>query len=143
VKFGTPITGEEYFKLEHAPAPRRLLPTLIALKDEKAVNEVERDFYGRKQRVPVALREANLDIFKAKEIAIVDQIIEECWGKTGTHLSKISHRFKGWKLAEEGETIPYEIALVHLRKPTADELKKTNKHIRAAKEASRSGGRRS
>ena len=37
-------------------------------------------------------------------------------------MSLMSHRFRGWKLAADGETIPYEVSLVSFERPTPADL---------------------
>lgn len=121
VKFGKPITGQEYFALEYGPAPRRLKPVLAQMERHGEAATREDDFHGFRQRRTFALREANLEHFSSEEIATVDHIIRDWWGRTGTELSEASHRLIGWKVAAEGETIPYSVALVCRREPTKKE----------------------
>lgn len=46
------------------------------------------------------------------KIALVTELLEMCWNHSGNELSELSHRFAGWRLAGDKETIPYEVALV-------------------------------
>lgn len=121
VKFGRPITGLEYFALEYGPAPRHLKPVLADMVRRKEAAFREDDFHGYRQRRTFALREADLSLFDGEEIALVDHIIRDWRDRTGTELSDASHRFIGWKVAAEGETIPYSVALVCRREPTKKE----------------------
>ena len=77
----------------------------------------DRDHFGRTQKVPVALREARLDGFTPEEIAVVTEVLDALRSKNAKGISTLSHRFAGWELAKDGETIPYEVALVHFKKP--------------------------
>ena len=56
---------------------------------------------------PVNLREANLDEFTAKEICLVDKVIDALWGLGADDTSDLSHRYVGWKMTKENENIPY------------------------------------
>jgi hypothetical protein len=116
-RWGAPITGQTYFALEQGPAPKHMLPTLQLLQQKGWLAIAVRDYYGHQQHKPVALREAVLDDFAAREISLVDEIIEKCWNKTGLELSEASHGFIGWKLANLKEDIPYEVALVGKPEP--------------------------
>ena len=118
---GTPITGQEYFKLEHGPAPRLMRPLIDDMKANEQLAIAERSYYGRQQKKPVALREADLTKFSAQEIAVVDQVLRAFQDHNGKELSELSHNFAGWQLAEEGETIPYSSALLHKGELTAQE----------------------
>lgn len=118
---GDSITGQDYQKLEHGPAPRRLVPVMAAMEAHNEVAVRDSEYYGRNQRRPFALREPNLDLFTAREIDLVNRILDQFRGMNASRISEDSHRFVGWKLAEQGETIPYEVALVGTREPTEAE----------------------
>jgi uncharacterized phage-associated protein len=118
LRFGTSITGEEYQALERGPAPRAMLPALKSLEETQQIVVRNREFHGHNQQKVFALREANLSVFLPQEIALVDDVIETFWKCTATEISNKSHDFIGWKLAKEGETIPYEVALLSRRELT-------------------------
>ena len=118
---GSPITGQEYFKLEFGPAPRLMRPLMDDMKASEQLAIAERSYFGRKQKKPVALREAHLTGFTAQEIATVDQVLRTFQEHNGREISELSHDFPGWQLAEEGETIPYSSALLRKRELTAQE----------------------
>jgi len=112
LKFGKAITWQKYQKLEQGPCPRNLLPTLRELEKSADIIQVDRDFHGYKQKRVVAIREPDLSMFSAEEIALVTQLIDEFKGMSAKQMSETSHDFIGWQLAEIGEDIPYEVALV-------------------------------
>lgn len=68
---GEPITGAEYQRLQHGPAPRELEP-------------VERDLVKRRfaQVRLVPLRKPNFALFSGSEIGIVDEVIRSRWRLT-------------------------------------------------------------
>jgi hypothetical protein len=103
-----PITGAEYFHLPQGPAPRRLVPVRRQLiREEALVIQKIQTVGGWTQLRPVSLREANLDLFSAREIALVDEVIDKLRGITATGASNLSHLEFGWKLTRENETIEY------------------------------------
>ena len=112
---GSPITGAEYQKLEHGPAPRRLKPVrdrLIAEGDAELQNE---DFLGHVVHRLVPKRSADLSLFSAVELATIDKVIGDLDGLNARQVSDLSHEEAGWRLVEMGEVIPYEAALVGAR----------------------------
>jgi hypothetical protein len=121
VRTGHPITGQVYQKLEHGPAPRRLLPVRNQLLTTAAAALASRDRFGRKQECLVALREPDLARFSGVEIAIVDEVIALLADHDARAASELSHRFLGWQLAALGEDIPYESALIERRPLTEAE----------------------
>jgi len=120
-EFGRPITGAEYQKLDHGPAPRQLKPLHDRMKREGAVAVRKREYGGYTQHRTLALREPILGKFKAEEIALVGRVIQQLWGQNAADVSDRSHQFVGWQLAKLGETIPYSVALLTRRDPTEKE----------------------
>jgi len=122
-KLGSSISGQMYQKIPQGPAPKRALPVLEAMVAEHSCIWASRDFYGLAQEKLLPLREPELSLFTGEEIALVDEVIAELWPYTATDVSALSHRFIGWQLAEEGETIPYStVALGEPRPPTPREI---------------------
>ena len=111
-QFGKPITAQEYMRLPNGPAPRRMVRIAKGMESTGQIAISERLYFGKPQKVLKALREPNLDRFSAREIDLVNTLIRQCWGKNATEMSASSHRFMGWRLAGEKETIPYSVALV-------------------------------
>lgn len=122
-KLGRSITGERYQKLAHGPAPKRLVPVVRKMESERICATAEREFFGRTQKVLVALREPDLSLFSGAEIAIVQDVIQKLWDLNATGVSELSHEFIGWQLAAEGEEIPYSTVLLgQPRPPTPAEI---------------------
>jgi hypothetical protein len=106
--YGDPITGQRYFKLPFGPAPRPLVPVVKELIEEGACIKVQRSHFGLPQETIFAKREANLDVFKPREIALADFVLRQLRDNDATQVSDLSHEFIGWQLAGDREDIPYE-----------------------------------
>ena len=117
--YGQPITGADYQKLPHGPAPRRLLPARSALIESGAAEMREELYLGRTVKRLVALREPDVSRFSPSERAMLDQAIEAEKRRSGAEASAASHREPGWQIVEENESIPYETAF--LRQPVVTE----------------------
>lgn len=126
VNLGKSITNYEYRALPQGPVPTKLLPLRNSMVDEGDLLFYEREYHGKKQHRFAALRNANLAVFNASEIALVDAVIEKLWGQSAKAVSQLSHQFIGWHFADEKsqELIPYEVALVGNRSLTIGEIKK-------------------
>jgi hypothetical protein len=74
--------------------------------------------------VPIALRDANLASFSSREIAVATEVLDAMRTRNAKGISTLSHRFEGWRLAEDRETIPYEVALVEFKKPRKADIEK-------------------
>jgi hypothetical protein len=106
---GRPVTGAEYSALEHGPAPRRLVPVRDSLIAEGNLVIKLHPILDKVQHRPIALRPPRLDLFSARDISIVDEVIQELWGKTAAEVSDGSHGI-AWVATDEGESVPYEAA---------------------------------
>jgi hypothetical protein len=119
---GVPITGVEYQRLDNGPAPRRLLPIRAALIEDGAAELRHATVFGFAQQRLIALREPDMSQFSIDEVAIIDQVVDLLWGKSAIELSEMSHREMGWRMVGDGETIPYESALLRLPRLTEEVL---------------------
>lgn len=106
--YGEPITGQRYFKLPFGPAPRALVPVVNELIEDDACIKVQRSRFGRPQETIIAKREANLDVFKPRDIALADYVLRHLRDNDAKEVSALSHEFIGWYLAGDQEDIPYE-----------------------------------
>lgn len=109
---GSPITGADYQKLEHGPAPRRLKPVRDRLIADGDADLRAEDFLGYVVHRLVPNRAADLSLFSVDELATIDKVIEDLEGLNARQVSDLSHEEAGWRLVEMGEVIPYEAALV-------------------------------
>lgn len=110
--YGRPITGADYQKLPHGPAPRRLLPVreqLVAAGDAELRQEA---YLGNTLVRLVANREPDVASLEPSEKALLDQALSEMQGRSGNDVSEASHLEPGWQMVEEGESIPYETAFL-------------------------------
>lgn len=117
---GRSITGAAYQRLPQGPCPHQLLPAIGALGE--AIFERQEPTYAGVQKRLVPTRGANLSIFEAEEIAIVDQVLEELRPLTNTQVSDLSHETMSWRLTEDYSEIPYGTALLGSDPPTAEDL---------------------
>lgn len=120
-QLGRAITNQRYFRLREGPGPRRLVPVRKALEEQGDLAISERLYYGLTVKRTVALRDPDLSIFQANEIAIVNDVIRYFWEMNAREISDYSHRFIGWKIAGDQEDIPYESAFIGNRPLTKAE----------------------
>jgi len=122
LRLGKAITWAEYQALPNGPAPVRLVPIREELQSEGAIAERPEHYYGYEKNRTLALRRPDLRLFSSEEIDIVRQVIDNWWGRSAKEISDFSHNFIGWQLADDGETIPYSIALISSREPSKQEV---------------------
>lgn len=122
------ISGCEFQRLPHGPAPRQLVPVRRVLTEPGAARLVDEDFLGRPQHRLVPLRNADVGVFSQEEVQTIDDVIAELSGLTGTQVSELSHQEPGWQLTEVGESIPFSAAFLdfpQVQTPVTEELSTT------------------
>lgn len=117
LNWGAPITGATYQKLTHGPAPKQLLPTKQKLIANGDVLEREVQlFRGTRKRI-IPLREPDLSVFSADEIALVDTVMAKLASRNAQEVSDMTHELPGWILPEIGEAMPYETVFLGAEMP--------------------------
>jgi hypothetical protein len=124
-KYGKPITGATYQRLERGPAPRQLMPIQNELEHRGDAIVVEREHFNLRQKRLIPLRQANLAIFSAEEISLVDEVIEALRLKSAAGVSALSHEVTvGWQIAGDREEIPYEAVFLSNEEPTPTDVRR-------------------
>ena len=111
---GKPITGAEYKKYTHGPAPHvmrslreRLVRTDQAVEYVNPLPFLNEDDEPMTEKRLLPKRAPDMTKFSPQETAIVDRVIEWLRPYTGKHVSKMSHAHPGWDLAAMEDVIPY------------------------------------
>ena len=110
--YGVPITGADYQKLAHGPAPRRLLPVRSSLLESGAAELREELYLGRTVKRLLPRRQPDVSVLSPSEVAMLDQAIAVETARSGADASAASHLEPGWQMVEENESIPYETAFL-------------------------------
>jgi Antitoxin SocA-like, Panacea domain len=120
-RYGESITNTSYQKLPHGPVPTAVASVRGEMLEKGEIVMTKEGYspYLRDRVIP--LREANLDGFKARDIALIDGVIEMFHAASASDISRFSHD-KAWQAARDYETIPYEAALLSDAGPTEQDI---------------------
>ena len=110
-KYGSPITGQQYRKLQFGPAPAAYQSMQEEMIRSRLIRVVQEGVYDYASDRVLPLRDPNLDLFTARDISIVASWVRVFWGKTARDISDYSHG-KAWESAQLYELIPYEAAFI-------------------------------
>jgi uncharacterized phage-associated protein len=135
VKFGHPITGASYLRLENGPAPKCLVPVrremseqgILEVKDVRLAN-------GKTQVRTFNLRAPSLSQFRLEEIQHVDAVLEALKDLDAEDVSALSHLDVGWIVMRQKETIPYDLAFYSNEPLTKEEIER-GREIAATRKA--------
>lgn len=126
---GRPITGADYQKLPQGPAPRRLKPVRAALVAEGDAEVVKEEFLGYELHRLVPLREPDVGVFSQAELSTIDRVLDDLDGLNARQVSDLSHEEAGWRLVDEGDTIPYAAALVGARQVSTSTSRRLQQEV--------------
>jgi len=121
---GVPITGARYQRLAKGPAPKAMPHIVRELVAEGALHLRKQDFLGRLQHKLIALGNPDLSLFSGEDIAFLDTVIRESWGKTAVEVSDASHRIE-WRSRSNGDEIPYEASWLSNERPAESDIDRT------------------
>jgi hypothetical protein len=128
VRRGTPITGEQYIRLQHGPVPKHSREIIAELESEGRVSarKAARDYAQWKFK---SLRPASVNRFSHDEIAVLDHWIHVIdLEHTAQSISDETHEDYAWEIAKMGEPLPYFAFLANrLRDPTEEDLARARK----------------
>jgi hypothetical protein len=120
---GKPIAGGTYIKMPRGPMLDRFRDTLYGMQQRNLLRLERRPSGGPYPlERPITMREPDITLFSADQLALVDQIIAHHWGETAGEVSDISHDFMGWRLADPQERIPYGTATVYAPEVTDEDV---------------------
>ena len=109
------ITGRQYVALKNGPVFDNYTALFQGLVDSGVVEKTTVPIHGmpnpKEEYQP--LQEPNTAVFLPSELEVLDAVIAECSGKSGTLLSGASHRDAPWIFAWDadnpGNPIPYAV----------------------------------
>lgn len=120
-QYGEAITGVPYMRLPEGPAP----VYLIRIRNEmiEAGEIILKDvlFYQYPQKRIVALKNPDLSVFDARDIALIEWVIRSLKRYTARQVSDLSHG-RAWRIAGDKEYIPYEASLLLEGDPTPADI---------------------
>lgn len=102
------ISGSQYQKLLQGPVPLHLFTVRKEMTKNGDIDVRKKKIHQGTQNIVIPLRPANLGIFAGRDIALLDQIIEELMGRPAGDLPN----GVGWDIATVREIIPYETVLL-------------------------------
>lgn len=129
-RFGVPLTGMRYVKLQMGPAPNALLHVRRELEEEGAIRIDRVPIGGVEQHRTVALRSPAMSLFTEDEVWLVDEVIADLSGQNATEVSNASHDLR-WRVMNMKDSMPYELAYLSDEGLTKHDIKRTDELARS------------
>jgi hypothetical protein len=126
LKTGEAISGVKFVKQERGPVPNAILPVLDSLVEEHRLVIREGRSYSYPRREFISLIEPEFEIFSAKQVSLIDDVIQAvCHKYTANSISDLTHD-EIWDLAEIGEEIPLYTTLAKHGELQAEDIEWAN-----------------
>lgn len=103
------MTGAKYSKLPNGPVPKCAQPLMDLMEKDGDLQKITSFYYGKAQEKYIPLKDADLSLFSAAEIQVVDNVINTLSDYNANTISEYSHKDIPWEATEDNEVIDYEL----------------------------------
>lgn len=105
------LSGAKYRKLPNGPVPISVDTILDSMVNvDNSLQRFKTEYYGYKQKRYMPLINADLRLFNAAEIEVVDKVINQLSFMSATEINHYSHEDMPCKVSKDMEMIDYELA---------------------------------
>jgi transcriptional regulator with XRE-family HTH domain len=107
-KYEEQLIGATYIKNNYGPTPKEFIKIVKEMERKKELSKVESKYFQYPQTKYLPLREPDLSVLNARELRMIDSVLEGLSDKNATDISEYSHNDVPWLTTEDGEVIDYE-----------------------------------
>jgi uncharacterized phage-associated protein len=107
-KYEEQLIGATYKKNKFGPTPLEFTEIVKQMMDDKDITRITNKYFDKDQKKYLPLRNPCLDCLSAKEITLIDQVLNRLADKNAAQISEYSHGDIPWKVTKEMEVIDYE-----------------------------------
>jgi transcriptional regulator with XRE-family HTH domain len=107
-KYEEQLIGATYKKNHHGPTPLEFRKIIEKMISSKEIEKVESKYFNYPQTKYLPLRRPNLDVLKANEIELIDDVLTRLSNLNASQISDYSHNDVPWLTTESGGIIEYE-----------------------------------
>lgn len=104
------LTGAVYRKLPFGPVPQKMDSVIQQMISNNQIQLFKTDYFGYPQSRYLPLLKPNLELMKASEKEVIDNVINQFSDWSASKISEYSHNDIPWLASKEGEIIDYELA---------------------------------
>lgn len=107
-KYEEQLIGATYIKNKFGPTPvefKKIVQDMIA---DEELDSVNTKYFTYTQKKYLPIRDPHMEVLNARELQLIDEVLDLYGRKSATELSTLSHRDVPWVTAEDGQPIDYE-----------------------------------
>lgn len=102
------ILGCTYIKNHHGPTPVEFKKVVDGMIRDGEVEKIKSEYFKYPQTKYIALRVPDLEVLKANELLVIDEVLCRLSDKNAQDISDYSHNDVPWITTEKGKPISYE-----------------------------------
>jgi uncharacterized phage-associated protein len=103
-----PLMGLIYLKKTYGPMPKNFDRIAREMISEGLIRKFKHDYHGLAQERYSILVDSDIGLLSAKEIGVIDDVLNSHAKKNAALLSDLSHRDTPWLGAQKGKELIYE-----------------------------------
>lgn len=107
-KYEEQLIGATYKKNTYGPTPIEFASIVNEMIADKEIEKIKSEYFQREQKKYLPLRNACLDFLSAKELKLIDEVLNRLADKNAAQISEYSHGDIPWKVTEDMDVIDYE-----------------------------------
>ncbi|NGX36547.1 MAG: hypothetical protein K1000chlam1_01393 [Candidatus Anoxychlamydiales bacterium] len=107
-KYEEQLIGATYKKNTYGPTPIEFESIVNEMIADKEIEKIKSEYFQREQKKYLPLRNSCLDCLSAKELKLIDEVLNRLADKNAAQISEYSHGDIPWKVTEDMEVIDYE-----------------------------------
>ncbi len=107
-KYEEQLVGATYIKNHYGPTPCEFKKVVDEMVKNKEIEEIKSKYFKFDQKKYLPLRGADLDVLSAREVGLIDDVLNRLSDKSATEIRDYSHEDIPFKVHKDGEKIDYE-----------------------------------
>lgn len=102
------LMGLKYIKNTYGPTPVDFSKLIKNMEKDKELEEVKTRYFDKDQTKYLPIKNPDLSLLSARELAHIDKELERLSDKTGKELSAFSHKDIPWIITEDRQILEYD-----------------------------------
>ncbi|MGD9778025.1 MAG: type II toxin-antitoxin system antitoxin SocA domain-containing protein [Methanosarcina sp.] len=106
-KYEEQLIGATYIKNHHGPTPKEFIKIVKEMEGKDLV-KIQDKYFKYPQTKYIPLRDPDLSKLNARELSVIDDVLNKLADMNASQISAYSHNDVPWMTTEEGDVIDYE-----------------------------------
>lgn len=107
-KYEEQLIGATYIKNKFGPTPIEFKEIVRDMIAKEELDSVSTKYFTYTQKKYLPIRDPHMEVLNARELQMIDEVLELYGRRSAKELSALSHRDVPWMTAEDGKAIDYE-----------------------------------